>query len=170
MRRRDLILAAAMPLAAQTKTPAFVFDGVSGRKLSTGDHLGKAVALYFFNPSCGTCQHTCQILSAIQTEMGSKLQVLGATFTEDAQSTMRPFLMRFSLSFPVGFSTKGAILKWLAMPIDDGVQMPGLSLIDPKGVRRGHHGWRDPMFKSPGEKDKIAAAIQKIAGAAKNGG
>jgi thiol-disulfide isomerase/thioredoxin len=162
MRRRDLILAAAAPLAAQTKSLPFVFDGVSGQKLSTADHLGKPVALYFFNPSCGTCQHTCQILSAIQTEMGGAVQVLGATFTEDARETMRPFLMRYTLSFPVGYSTRGTILKWLAQAIDDGAQMPGLSLIDGKGVQRSHHGWRDPMFQPPGEKAKIEAAIRKL--------
>jgi peroxiredoxin len=50
MRRRDLILAAAAPLAAQTKPEPFVFDGVSGKKVSTADYAGKAVALYFFNP------------------------------------------------------------------------------------------------------------------------
>lgn len=163
MRRRDWILAAAAPLAAQTKAAPFVFEGVSGQKISTADYLGKPVALYFFNPACGTCQHTCQVLSAIQTEMGSKVQVLGATFTEDARETMKPFLMRYTLSFPVGFSTRGTILKWLAIPIDDGAIVPGLSLIDPKGVRRSHHGWRDPLFQPPGEKGKIEAAIRNAA-------
>jgi peroxiredoxin len=50
MRRRELILAAAAPLAAQTKTPPFVFEAVSGETLSTGKYAGKTIALYFFNP------------------------------------------------------------------------------------------------------------------------
>ena len=100
--------------------------------------------------------------------MGAALQVLGATFTEDARLTMGPFLMRYTLNFPVGYSTRGTILNWLGTPIDNGLQLPGLSVIDAKGVRRAHYGWRDAIFQPPDDKAKITAAIQKVAG--KKGG
>jgi hypothetical protein len=102
--------------------------------------------------------------------MGDSLQVLGAAFTDDARQTMGPFLMRFTPTFPVGYSARAAILKWLGVAIDDGLQMPGLSLIDAQGVRRAHYGWRDPIFQQPGEKEKIEAAIRRAAGAPKKGG
>jgi hypothetical protein len=100
--------------------------------------------------------------------MAANLQVLAATFTDDARVTMGPFLMRFPMNFPVGYSTRGAILRWLRVGIDDGLKMPGLSVIDAKGVPRAHHGWRDAIFQPPDEKSKMAAAIRKVAG--KRGG
>lgn len=93
--------------------------------------------------------------------MGATLQVLAATFTDDARMTMGPFLMRYPMNFPVGYSTRGAILRWLGVAIDDGLKMPGLSILDAKGVRRAHYAWRDAIFQPPGEKTKIAAAIEK---------
>lgn len=166
MLRRSLLLLGAALFCAPA--PDFEFTSVKGEKETLSKYRGKAIALYFFSPSCSHCQNVCQILGKVQNDHRDDLQVLGATFTEDAEKKMPDFMQAVNPPYPVGASKRDAILKWLNNPPDDGKQMPRLVLLDAKGSVRGSYSWRDPMFGNAAtEETQIRAAIEKVIRAGK---
>ncbi len=169
MLRRSLLLLLALPVfTAPAPAPDFQFTSVQGGQESLAKYRGKTVALYFFSPSCSHCQHVCKVLAQLQTDHSADLQVLGATFSEDAQQRMPDFMSYVKPTYPVGISKRDAILKWLDAKEDDGKQMPRLVLLDGKGIVRGSYSWRHSIFENPATEDaQIRTAVEKAINAGK---
>lgn len=69
-----------------------------------------------------------------------------------------------SINYPVGMSTRGTILKFLGVTIDDGRQLPRLVILDAEGNVKGSYGWQHEMFQDPRmQESRIWNAIRAVA-------
>ena len=137
-----LLLAIAAFAAAPVprKAPEFVIHMPDGKQLLLSSYRGKTVVLALMFTTCTHCQHTAPILSDIQKDYANKgVQVLGATFDEQASTQVSQFDKLFAKGFPCGYSTNQEVLRFLQQPESDGPYVPILVFIDKTGVIRAVH-------------------------------
>jgi glutathione peroxidase-family protein len=130
--------APAAPKAAPlTPRPAgeFVIHMTDGSQKLLSSYRGKVVLMAFMYTTCGHCQHTSGILAKINNDYAAKgVQILGATFDQDAQRGIPAFLKLTGANFPVGFSTPDQVVKFLHANGD--YYVPMLAFIDQTGTVR----------------------------------
>jgi peroxiredoxin len=95
------------------------------------------VALELLYTTCPHCQHSSQVFSKLNSEFASKgFQPLGVAFNEMPQMLVPDFIKQNSVNFPVGFSSRDAVLTFLGIPVIERFVVPQIVWIDRKGIIR----------------------------------
>jgi len=156
MRTRHTLAALAFSLtgmlayAQEVPRPAgeFVITMPGGGQTLLSQYAGKVVVLAFISTTCPHCQHTTGLLSAIQNEYKSRgVQVLAAAFNPGADTLVAAFIDQFKPTFPVGSSTRDAVLEYEQASLAKPNYVPNLIFIDRKRVIRAQHMGDDDFFK-----------------------
>lgn len=110
-------------------------------------YAGKVVVLAFISTTCPHCQHTTQVLSAIQNEYGPRgVQVLAAAFNPDAVQLVPGFIAQFRPTFPLGSADRDSVLEYEQASLAKPNYVPELIFIDRNRVIRVQHNGGDPFF------------------------
>jgi thiol-disulfide isomerase/thioredoxin len=145
------VLAAGLTAQAQTvPRPAgeFAISMPFGGQTLLSQYSGKVVLLAFILTTCPHCQHTTQLLSAIQTEYGPRgVQILAAAFNNDAPQLVPGFITQFKPTFPVGSATRDAALEYEQASLAKPNYVPELIFIDRHRVIRAQYSGGEDFFK-----------------------
>jgi thiol-disulfide isomerase/thioredoxin len=169
-----LALAVASATAQQVPRPAgeFAIATTNGGQILLSQYSGKVVLLAFMFTTCPHCQHTSQILSALQKEYGDRgLQIVGAFFNDNAPQLIPDFVTQFQPTFPVGYASRAQVNEYLQHPPGKPTYVPELIFIDRNRQIRGQFTGNDDFFKD--QEKSIRAMIDSLlkepASAKKNG-
>lgn len=153
----------AMPATAATAarpSPEFVITTPAGNLLLSS-LKGKVVVLEFFFTTCPRCQHSSQVLSAIQKEYRARgVQVLGSAFNEGTAVLIPEFIRRFKPPFPAGFNTRAATFDFLEHPPNVPSPAPILVFIDRKRIIRAQYLGSDAFLAN--EDKNIRALLDSL--------
>jgi thiol-disulfide isomerase/thioredoxin len=147
----------------QVPRPAgeFAISMPDGTQQLLSQYSGKVVVLAFISTSCPHCQHTTQLLTAIQKEYASRgVQMLAAAFNPEAQSLVTGFIKQFQPNFPVGYASRDAVLEYEQASLAKPNFVPDLIFIDRRRVIRGQHMGDDPFFTD--QEKNIRAMIEAL--------
>ena len=136
--------------AQQVPRPAgeFAITMPYGGQTLLSQFAGKVVVLAFISTTCPHCQHTTQILSAIQNEYKSRgVQILAAAFNPDAMELVPGFIKMFNPTFPVGWANRDAVFEYEQASLAKPNYVPELIFIDRKRVIRAQFSGGDEFFK-----------------------
>lgn len=112
---------------------AFKIPGQGDKLLS--QYKGKVVALELVFTTCPHCQHASQIMTKIQNDLGPKgLQAIDVAFNDNADLLVENFVKDFNVGFPVGWTTRQEVLKFLGLSVMDRFVVPQFVLIDRQGM------------------------------------
>ncbi len=117
------------------KSPELLFKipGQGDKLLS--QYKGKVVALWFVFTTCPHCQHASQVMTKIQNDLGPKgLQAIDVAFNDNADLLVENFAKDFNVGYPVGWTTRAEVLKFLGLSVMDRFVVPQFVLIDRKGM------------------------------------
>ena len=159
-----LLLGGWAARAQQVPRPAgeFAITMPNGQVSLLSQYTGKVVVLAFISTTCPHCQHTTQILSAIQNEYASRgVQVLAAAFNPDAARLVPGFIAQFRPSFPVGSSDRDSVLEYEQASLVKPNYVPELMFIDRNRVIRSQHEGGDTAFFNDQDKN-IREAIEQL--------
>jgi cytochrome c biogenesis protein CcmG/thiol:disulfide interchange protein DsbE len=82
--------------------PGFALESVSGREIHLDDHRGEVVVLNFWATWCHGCKLELPWFVQFEKQYGSRgLTVVGASTDADGWKTVRPFLAKKRLNYPV---------------------------------------------------------------------
>jgi len=162
-----LLLAASASMAQQVPRPAsdvtITFPDGQTKKLS--DYRGKVVALTYISVSCPHCQHTTEMLTRLQNELGPRgFQALDVALDPDAKTTVPTFVSQFHPSFPVGFTADyPAVVKFLQLPSGQRPFYPLFSIVDRNGVIQFEATGRDQVLANEAaEEQNLRTEILKV--------
>jgi cytochrome oxidase Cu insertion factor (SCO1/SenC/PrrC family) len=112
---------------------AFKVPGQGDKLLS--QYKGKVVALELVFTTCPHCQHASQVMTKIQNDLSSKgLQAIDVAFNDNADLLVENFAKDFNVGFPVGWTTRSEVLKFLNLSVMDRFVVPQFVLIDRNGM------------------------------------
>lgn len=133
-----LVSQAAAPVPRPA--PEFKMRMPSGQEMAISPIKGKVTVIQFLFTWCPHCQVTAQWLSNMQAELGPKgVQVFGVAFNDEVQvkdtAAANKLVIEFGqyAKFPVGLSSREAVLKYLGFSVMDRYGVPQLVVIDKKG-------------------------------------
>ncbi|HJZ99753.1 MAG TPA: TlpA disulfide reductase family protein [Candidatus Solibacter sp.] len=162
------VMATAAPLPRPS--PNFAIHLTPAGQVSPTQYKGKVVVLAFISTTCPHCQHTTQVLSGLQRELGSRgLQVLAAAFNPMANMLVPDFIKQYQPSFPVGYTERADVHGYLDHSEQLQMYVPVLVFIDRRGMIRHQYLGDDP-FQQNQEKnlrDTIEAMLKEPAGSKK---
>ncbi len=136
--------------AQQVPRPAgeFVITMPNGQTSLLSRYAGKVVVLAFISTTCQHCQHTTQMLSALQTEYASRgVQMLAAAFNPNAAQLVPGFIAEFRPNFPVGTADRDSVLEYEQASLAKPNYVPELIFIDRNRVIRAQANGGDDFFK-----------------------
>ena len=136
--------------AQQVPRPAgeFAISTTNGKQILLSQYAGKVVVLAFMFTTCPHCQHTSQILSKIQNDLGGQgLQILGSFFNDNAAFLVPGFVTQFQPAFPVGYATRDQVNDYLEHAPGKPTYVPELVFIDRNRQIRGQYTGNDDFFK-----------------------
>jgi len=145
-----LLLTGLAAYAQQVPRPAgeFAIKMPNGQVTLLSQYAGKVVVLAFISTTCPHCQHTTQVLSALQSEYGPRgVQFLAAAFNPDAAALVPGFIAQFRPTFPVGSADRDSVLEYEQASLAKPNFVPDLLFIDRKRVIRAQHDGADEFFK-----------------------
>ncbi len=145
-----LLLTGLVAYAQQVPRPAgeFAIKMPNGQTTLLSQYAGKVVLLAFISTTCPHCQHTTQVLSAIQNEYASRgVQILAAAFNPEAAQLVPGFIAQFRPTFPVGSSDRDPVLEYEQASMAKPNYVPDLIFIDRNRVIRAQHDGGDDFFK-----------------------
>src|SRR5580704_17524660 len=145
-----LFLTGLAAYAQQVPRPAgeFAIKMPNGQITLLSQYAGKVVVLAFISTTCPHCQHTTQVLSAIQNEYASRgVQVLAAAFNPDAAQLVPNFVAQFKPTFPVGSADLDSVMEYEQASLATPNYVPELMFIDRGRVIRAQHNGGDDFFK-----------------------
>lgn len=144
--RRILILFSALALALQAAAPVprkadeiKVVDP-SGNTVLLSAQKGKVCVVQFLFTWCPHCQDTARVLSKLQNEFGSKIQVLGVAFNDEvhtkdpARNNAEVLKFKQYANFPVGIESREFVLKYLGFSVMDRWGVPLMLIVDKTGT------------------------------------
>lgn len=137
---------------APRPSPPLTLLRVGAQPVKLAQYRGKVVALAFILTTCSHCQQLTTEFNLLAKEYSARpVQFLVCAFNEDAIMTMPEFLERYQPPFPVGYSSRAAVLAFLQRTIIDPrpVYVPYLVMIDRAGMIRGEFGGRSDLFRDP---------------------
>jgi len=159
-----LFLTGLAASAQQVPRPAgeFAIKMPGGRVTLLSQYAGKVVVLAFISTTCPHCQHTVQVLSAIQNEYAQRgVQVLAAAFNPDADVLVPGFIAQFRPTFPVGSADRDSVLEYEQASLVKPNFVPELIFIDRGRVIREQHKGEDSAFFNDQEKN-IRATLDML--------
>lgn len=134
-----LALAAAPLFSAEVprKAPELTVQLPQGGQLHLNQYAGKVVIVEFMFTTCPHCQTSAQLLTKLQTQYGPKgFQVLGIAFNPMSKMLVPDFVRDFKVNFPVGYSERDPVIKFLQIPEQESLHVPQLVIVDRKGMIR----------------------------------
>lgn len=136
------------------KAPELSFYDSSGKAISLSSFNGKVVALEFIFIGSMHCVRVAQTLNKLNEELGARgFQPVAVAFSApqapaDA-ATVDQFVQSYRLSFPVGYTDKGSVDRFLSRTKGDDLNIPQVVIIDRAGMIRAESGQRpgDPKLE-----------------------
>jgi peroxiredoxin len=158
-----LAIVAMVASAQQVPRPAgeFAIGLNNGGQILLSQYSGKVVVLAFMFTTCPHCQHTSQILSAIQREYADQgLQILGTFFNPNAATLVPGFIGQFQPAFPVGSAERDQVNEYLQHSPGKPTYVPELVFIDRNRQIRAQYSGDVDFFK---DQDKnIRALVESL--------
>jgi len=145
-----LLFSGLTAYAQQVPRPAgeFAIKMPNGQTTLLSQYAGKVVVLAFISTTCPHCQHTTQVLSAIQNEYRQRgVQFLAAAFNPDAPALVPGFIAQFRPTFPVGTADRDSVLEYEQASLAKPNYVPELIFIDRGRVIRAQHSGGDDFFR-----------------------
>lgn len=148
------ILAAATAGSEPRKAPELSFYDRSGKALSLSSFKGKVIILEFLFVRSMHCARVAQTLNKLSNDLSSRgVQSLGVAFSapqsEADAVTVENFIQSLRLAYPVGYTNKEDVDKFLERGKYDVLTIPQVVIIDRAGVIRAQSGARpgDPKLE-----------------------
>jgi peroxiredoxin len=118
-------------------SPEFVLNMQGGKQELLSKQRGKVVLVEFLFTTCPHCQHTAQVLSKLQGELGPKgFQAIGVAFNEMSSMLVPDFVKNYGATFPVAWANRDNVLTYLSVSPMERFVVPQIVVIDRKGMIR----------------------------------
>ena len=108
------------PAEERPAAPGFTLEGASGREVSLEGYRGEVVVLNFWATWCHGCKLELPWFVQFEKQYGSRgLTVVGASTDADGWKTVRPFLAKKKLNYPVVIADESLTKAYgvAAMPV-----------------------------------------------------
>ena len=131
---------------AARKSPEFTISEPSGKSIPLSSLKGKVVVMEFFFLQSNHCIHVAKMLNKLNMEMGARgLQVLGVVFDppnmpNSGGRIVGPAVDFFKLTYPVGYSSKADVDRYLERKQQQLLNIPQIIVIDRAGMIRAASG------------------------------
>jgi thiol-disulfide isomerase/thioredoxin len=163
-----LLLGAAMAMAqapkvAPRRAPAFSILRPGQPALPLSEYRGKVVALTFISEVCSHCQALTLQLNPIAKEFAPRgVQFLECAINDDAAAGLKEFTMKFQPGFPVGWSTREAMLAFTGVPPMDlhATFVPRMVFLDRLGAIRDDFEPGTDFYQNPAV--SVRAELEKL--------
>lgn len=136
------------------KAPELSFTDPSGKAISLSSFKGKVVAVEFLFIGSLHCVRVAQTLNKLNEELGSRgFQAVGVAFSaphSDADpASVDQFVQAYRMAFPVGYTNKEDVDRFLSRSKEDVLNIPQVVIIDRSGMIRAQSGNRpgDPKLE-----------------------
>src|SRR5215472_12955610 len=136
------------------KAPELSFFDPSGKAILLSSFKGKVVAIEFFFVRSMHCVRVAQTLNKLNDELGSRgFQAVAVAFSAPQApadpATVDNFLESYRLAFPVGYTDKQDVDRFLSRSKEDVLTIPQVVIIDRSGMIRAQSGNRpgDPTLE-----------------------
>jgi hypothetical protein len=164
----SVLLCAAIGLAqapkqAPRKPPPFSILRPDAAPLPLSQYRGKVVALTFISEVCSHCQALTLQLSQLAREFAPRgVQFLECAINDGAAEGLTAFTMKFQPGFPVGWSTRDAMLSYLGLtPMDlNATFVPRMVFLDRLGTIRDNFEPGGEFYANPPA--SIRAELEKL--------
>jgi peroxiredoxin len=134
-------VSALATLPVPRKAPDLTIVEPSGKQTTLSSYKGKVVVLEFLYTTCPHCQHTAQVFTKLQKELGPKgFQALGLAFNDNAASLVNGFVQQYGVGYPVGHTSSETVLNYMGFSVMDRYVVPQVVVIDRKGMIRAQSG------------------------------
>jgi len=137
---------ATQPSIAPRKSPEFTISEPSGRSILLSSLKGKVVVMEFFFLQSNHCIQVAKMLNKLNMEMGARgLQVVGVVFDppnmpDSGGRIVGPAVDFFKLTYPVGYSSKADVDRYLERKQQQILNIPQIIVIDRTGMIRAASG------------------------------
>lgn len=152
-----ILVACSLPVSAgpaPRKAPELSFYDRSGKVMSLSNFKGKVIVLEFLFVRSMHCARVAQTLNKLNNDLSSRgVQSLGVAFSapqsEADTVTVENFIQSLRLAYPVGYTNKEDVDKFLERGKYDVLSIPQVVIIDRAGVIRAQSGTRpgDPKLE-----------------------
>lgn len=157
----------AVPLGpVPRRAPELSFFDPLGKSISLSSYKGKVVALEFFFIGSMHCVRVAQTLNKLNDELGSRgFQPVAIAFSaphsEADAGAIDIFVQSYRLSFPVGYTDKETVDRFLSRSAGDVVNIPQVVIIDRAGMIRAQSGNR-PGNPALEDGDSLRALLEGL--------
>ena len=143
----SVLLLTTMASAGSVPRPAptFVIHLTPSGQITPEQYRGKVVILNFIFTTCPHCQQLTKYLNGLQKEFGPRgLQVISAAFND--LPNVPNFINEYKPPYPVGFTSRADVLKFVGRASDAEMYVPITVFIDRKGVIRAEYMGDNAFF------------------------
>jgi hypothetical protein len=154
---------AQAPKQAPRKQPAFSILRPDAAPLPLSQYRGKVVALTFISEVCSHCQALTLQLNSVAREFEPRgVQFLECAINDGAAEGLKEFTMKFQPAFPVGWSSREAMLSYLGLsPMDlNATFVPRMVFLDRLGRIRDNFEPGTEFYSNPPA--NIRAELEKL--------
>jgi hypothetical protein len=154
---------AQAPKQAPRRPSAFSLLRPNETALPLSRYRGKVVALTFISEVCSHCQALTVQLNPLAKEFESRgVQFLECAINDGAAEGLREFTMKFQPAFPVGWSTRDAMLSFTGVSSNDfdATFVPRMVFLDRMGLIRDNFEPGTDFYKNPPV--SIRAELEKL--------
>jgi thiol-disulfide isomerase/thioredoxin len=148
---------------APRKTPPFSILRPGEPPLPLSQYRGQVVALTFISELCSHCQALTQLLNPIAREFAPRgVQFLECAINDGAAEGLKEFTTKFQPAFPVGWSTREAMLAFTGVsPLDPNATfVPRMVFLDRLGRLRDDFEPGSAFYENPPA--SIRAELEKL--------
>jgi len=137
---------AATPSFEPRRSPEFKISEPSGNNILLSTLRGKVVVMEFFFLQSNHCTRVAKMLSKLNVELGPRgFQALGVVFDppngpESHGQLVAPAVEFFKLTYPVGYSSRADIDRYLDRKPREVLSIPQVVVIDRTGTIRAASG------------------------------
>jgi len=144
------------------RAPGFALADSSLHYHDLGDYRGKVVLLEIMQTKCPNCQKLSLTLERIQKTYAGKVAVLSVVVPPDNQTTVRAFVEKFGVTYPILFDCGQMTASYLMpSPAKPAIHVPHLFLIDGAGfIRNDFDHTSTAIFEGQGLKEEIDRLLQ----------
>ncbi len=163
MRALTLLLLSVFAITAgdlsNRRAPGFSLPDVELAQHDLYDLRGKVVLLEVMKTDCPLCGAMADVLEQMKQKYGAKLAVLSIALPPDNQITVRNFVGRHKLTYPILFDCGQVTSSYLKVsPARPRIELPHLFVIDREGMIREDWGSENAV-RTPAE---LSVEIDKL--------